>query len=74
MKLHAKFGNARPYDFEQEVCLKKSFFFFSFVAIATRGLIGIKFFKECLNSGKIISLKFPQNPMGSFREDVRNKS
>ena len=44
----------------------------SFVAMATRVLKGIKFFQKILKRihGRNISVKFHQNPISSFREDV----
>ena len=44
---------------------------FSFVAMATRVFEGIKLFKKNSEEdhGRDISVKFHQNPIGSFREE-----
>ena len=48
--------------------LKKKF---NFVAMATRVFEGIKLFQEILEDhGMNTSVKFHQNPISSFREDV----
>ena len=45
-------------------------FFLNFVAIATRVFEGIKFFKNSEEDhGRNISMKFHQNPIGSFRDE-----